>query len=126
MLTLSSTVKRKPPVSRAFLSRATKIVLGKQYDLTLVFIGKNKSLSLNSRYRNIKKPTDILSFELEKNLGEMYIQPDMAKRKAPLFERSYENYLKFLFIHGLCHLKGMDHGSRMEYQERKFRKLLKV
>jgi ssRNA-specific RNase YbeY (16S rRNA maturation enzyme) len=38
------------------------------------------------------------------------------------FDRSYENFIYFLFIHGCVHLKGYDHGSTMERIEAKFRK----
>ena len=70
----------------------------------------------------INKPTDILSFPLSDNFGEMYINIEMTKLEAKKFERTYENFLGFLFIHGLVHLKGLDHGSTMESIEARFRK----
>ena len=38
----------------------------------------------------------------------------MTKIEAKKFGRDYENFFGFLFIHGLVHLKGFDHGSTME------------
>ena len=46
----------------------------------------------------------------------------MTKLEAKKFERTYENFLAFLFIHALVHLKGMDHGSTMESMEARYRK----
>jgi ssRNA-specific RNase YbeY (16S rRNA maturation enzyme) len=46
----------------------------------------------------------------------------MTKLEAKKFDREYENFLGFLFIHGLVHLKGYDHGSTMESIEIQFRK----
>jgi len=45
---------------------------------------------------------------------------------APKFDRPYDNFLTFLFIHGLVHLKGFNHGPKMEQMEQKFRKLFNV
>jgi ssRNA-specific RNase YbeY (16S rRNA maturation enzyme) len=42
------------------------------------------------------------------------------------FDRTYENFLVFLFIHGLVHLKGYDHGDKMEKVEIKFRKKFNI
>ena len=97
-------------------------VLGKDYDLSFSFVSEKKIQEINRQYRNIDKPTDILSFELEKNVGEIFICKKMAREKALIFARPFDNYLVFLFIHGLIHLKGMDHGATMERHERKIRK----
>jgi rRNA maturation RNase YbeY len=59
-------------------------------------------------------------------MGEIYIYPAKAKSKAREFDRTYENYLTFLFIHGLFHLKGFDHGSRMESEEARVRALFRI
>lgn len=97
-------------------------ILGKDYDLSWAFITPKKIQKLNLIYRNLNKPTDILSFPLSKTEGEIYICKSESKKEAKKFERDYENFLLFLFIHGCVHLKGYDHGSTMERIEAKFRK----
>ncbi len=97
-------------------------VLGKKYDLSFAFVSPTKIKKLNLTYRNKNKATDILSFPLSKTEGEMYICIVETRKEAKKFGRSYENFLRFLFIHGLVHLKGFDHGSTMESIEAKFRK----
>jgi rRNA maturation RNase YbeY len=101
-------------------------VLGKKYVLNLVFVGKKTSQKLNNTYRQINKPTDILSFSLSKKEGEIFINPDKARKKAKEFGRKYDNYLAFLFIHGLYHLKGLDHGEKMEKAEAKIRRVFNI
>ena len=101
-------------------------ILGRKYELSLVFITPKKIQSLNKIYRNINKPTDILSFPLSKTSGEIFICKSEAKKMAKDFGRPYENFLAFLFIHGLVHLKGYDHGDKMEKVEIKFRKKFKI
>lgn len=69
----------------------------------------------------MNKPTDILSFTLDKNAGEIFINIPYSKKKCKKFDRAFSNYIKFLFIHGLMHLKGYEHSSRMEAEEIKIR-----
>ena len=96
-------------------------ILGKKYELSLVIVSRSEIKELNKEYRGINKPTDILSFPLSSKEGEIFINLDMAKIEAKKFNRTYENFLGFLFIHGLVHLKGFDHSSTMESIEARFR-----
>ena len=77
---------------------------------------------LNRMYREKDFATDILSFPLSKKTGEIVFCMKEVAARSKLFKKTEVHFLKFLFIHGLCHLKGMTHGSRMETQEIKFRK----
>jgi probable rRNA maturation factor len=101
-------------------------ILGKDYELSLVFENKDSIKTLNKIYRNKNKSTDVLSFPLTEKKGEILICPEEAKKEAKKFKRDYENFILFLFIHALCHLKGMAHGSKMEKEEKKFRLKFKV
>jgi probable rRNA maturation factor len=96
-------------------------VLGKKYDLSLVFIGSTLSRRLNKEHRNKDKPANILSFPLSKESGEIFIDVKEASKQAPSFDVSPPKFLGHLFIHGLFHLKGFNHGSRMEKEEEKIR-----
>jgi probable rRNA maturation factor len=101
-------------------------ILGKKYELDLIFVCEKKISALNKTYRKLNKPTDILSFPIDKNSGEIFICEKIAKKKAKDFEREYENFIAFLFIHGNVHLLGYDHGNKMETVETKFRKIFKI
>ena len=105
----------------AFL-RMKEAVLGKRYDLSVAIVGTSKMRELNRRWRDKDKPTDILSFPLSETEGEIYINPTEAKKEAKKFNRTYDNFILFLFIHGLVHLKGYEHGVIMESIEQRFRK----
>jgi probable rRNA maturation factor len=95
-------------------------ILGKLYELSFAFINKKRSQFLNKTYRKKDEPTDILSFPLEKNRGEILICKEIAKIKAPKFGMNFENYLLFLVIHGNLHLKGLEHGDKMNQYELKY------
>src|SRR4051812_262018 len=81
-------------------------VLGKDYELSFVIVDEKEIQTLNARYRSKNKPTDILSFPLSESIGEIFICPGESKLEAKKFDRDYENFIGFLFIHGLVHLKG--------------------
>lgn len=100
-----------------------KEILGEKYNLSLVFCGNRKSKELNKIYRDKDYPTNVLSFPLDKKNGEIFIAPSVAKKEASKFDKNYLDFVGFLFIHGLLHLKGMEHGSTMEKAEVKFQKL---
>lgn len=100
--------------------------LGKDYDLSLIFTDQKKMKKLNLIYRDKNSPTDILSFPISDNEGEIYISLEEARKEARKFDRPYENFIAFLFIHGCVHLKGHDHGSTMESIEAKLREQFKV
>lgn len=93
-------------------------VLGDNYELSLTFIGDTLSQKLNQRYRHKNKPANVLAFSLDKRGGDIFLNPHAAKLEAAYFDHSPKEHLLFLFIHGLLHLKGLDHGSTMERKER--------
>jgi probable rRNA maturation factor len=101
-------------------------VLGKKYSLSLVIAGDTLSRKLNKTYRNKDKPTNVLSFSLGDTEGEIFLNLKKAKAEAPQFSEKYKNFVGYLFIHGLLHLKGMDHGSTMENTERKIRRKFNI
>ena len=105
-----------------YLSIKEKL-LGKKYDLTVVFCTPKESQERNQAYRHKDYPTNILSFPLSDSLGEIYICLSVAKKDAAKFEMSPLEFLHLLVIHGCLHLKGHLHGSTMEELENKHLKL---
>lgn len=114
---LSSTVKQYPKHEYAAMKEA---ILGKRYELSLVFIGTDRARTLNQQYRNKSYSPNVLSFPLSETAGEVFICPHVAEREAAKFELTPQGYVALLFIHGCLHLKGHDHGATMEEQERKY------
>lgn len=118
----SITNKTKSTLPRVPFASIKDRTLGKNYSLSLVFIGEKTSKKLNNSYRGKNKPTNVLSFSINKNSGEIFITPAIAKKQMKEFGRKFDNMLAFLFIHAIMHLKGMDHGDRMDKAEEKIRK----
>ncbi len=98
-------------------------ILGKKYDLSIVYLNPAKAKKLNASFRQKDYATDILSFPLSKISGEIFLCPKIISKKAAEFGMTEKIYNKFIVIHGMLHLKGYEHSSRMEQAEKKFLKL---
>lgn len=88
-------------------------VLGKKYDLSVVFVGDEIMRNLNKIYRKKDKIANVLSFPLSKESGEILINDKFKKEK---------DYADYLFTHSILHLKGFKHGKIMEKEEEKLAK----
>ncbi len=116
-VTISSTIKLYPEAPYEAMKLA---VLGKKYELSLVFVGPTKAAALNEAYRKKTYVPNVLSFPLSDEAGEIIICPSVAVREAASFNLSKDGYIAYLFIHGLLHLKGLDHGDTMEKLEQRY------
>lgn len=95
-------------------------ILGAEYELSLTFPAGKLSEELHLQWKKKPGPVNILSFPFDENEGDMIITLSQARKEAKNYDRSYNNHLIFLFIHGCLHLKGMVHGAKMEKQEKIF------
>lgn len=85
----------------------------------VIIVSLDKIHELNKTYRNIDRPTDVISFALEDDetfvktdyrvLGDIYICLDKAREQAIEYGHSFKREICFLSIHGLLHLLGYDH-----------------
>lgn len=93
-------------------------------ELSLSFVDIETIHKINKEYRNIDRPTDVISFALndeidgelkiiggdEKNyIGDILICVDIAKKQALEYNHSFEREVGFLAVHGFLHLLGYDH-----------------
>jgi len=118
---INHTVKNIPARVRGLpFEEMKKAVLGTRYELSLVFVGNAISKRLNSSLRGKDKPTNILSFPLSKESGEIFIDLPLSTLQAKKIDLKQEIWIGKLFIHGLLHLKGLEHGDTMDKAEIKF------
>lgn len=107
-------IRKNGPIPLVPFLHIKEKIIGKNYNLTVTFCTPEESRLRNKAYRDKDYPTNILSFPLSDTEGEIYISLSTARRDAKKFEMSYQKFLHLLFIHGVLHLKGHDHGSTME------------
>ncbi|OGF68779.1 rRNA maturation RNase YbeY [Candidatus Giovannonibacteria bacterium RIFCSPLOWO2_02_FULL_45_14] len=88
-------------------------VLGGKYDLEVIFA---TPAMIKKIYR---KNTNVLSFNLSGAQGQIFLEPNLIKKEAPLYNRSFRDHLWALYVHGLLHLQGFTHSRGMEIMEKK-------
>jgi len=103
-------------------------------DVSIVLTDDEEVRSLNRTYRGKDEPTDVLSFSLrevaagettvdlssleeELALGEVYISIPTAMRQAQAGERTLEEEVAFLAVHGVLHLLGYEDESQEGYEQ---------
>jgi probable rRNA maturation factor len=97
----------------------------KRLPVNIIFTDDRRIEKLNRDFRGIAGPTDVLSFDGDRDLGilgEVYISIDTARRQANEFRVTLGEEVLRLVCHGLLHLCGYDHknskdSSRMRHRE---------
>jgi probable rRNA maturation factor len=123
--------------------------------VTVCFVTNDEIARWNSIYRGKQGPTDVLSFPStphknrsgkrwsrparkltspgsartgsEPYLGDIAIAPEVGRRNARRFGRSFHDEVRILILHGILHLMGYDHetdGGQMNRREQRLRRKL--
>jgi probable rRNA maturation factor len=104
----------------------TRVARGREFHCLIT--GDAELRLLNRTYRSKDYATDVLSFPGEgPYLGDIAISLARARAQARQFGHAIEDEVRILMLHGLLHLKGMDHESdsgEMARAERRWRKKL--
>ncbi len=108
---------RRPAPRIAFTRVAESALPG--WEISLVFVGPTRARELNLQLRQKTYTPNVLSYALGDKHGEIFICLHEAAKQAPAHEMSERQFVLYLFIHALMHLKGMAHGATMERCERK-------
>lgn len=100
-------------------------------ELSCIIVDDNEIHRINREYRNIDRPTDVISFAYEddevfefegmpRQLGDIFISIDKAKAQAEEYGHSFKREFCFLFTHGILHLLGYDHVEDEQEAEMMF------
>lgn len=100
-------------------------------DISLLLLDKGRIRSYNKKFRGKDSETDVISFASElaflPTYGEIIIDLSVAAKQRG--ERSLDEEVKVLFLHGLLHLLGFDHLSTrdraiMDQKEKEYYNLI--
>ncbi len=92
------------------------------YEISLSIVDNEEIRNLNREYRNIDRETDVLSFPLDDNFGDIPLLGDIIISGEKALEQSIEyghsliREMAYLTVHSMFHLMGYDH---MEDEEKK-------
>ncbi len=103
------------PAEDEILSWAGSMLDGQEGEVTIRITGEDEMRSLNSRWRNIDGPTNVLSFPLHDTgsplLGDIVICAPVLKREVAQQGKSVKAHWAHMIIHGILHLMGYDHSN---------------
>ncbi|MDR2097740.1 MAG: rRNA maturation RNase YbeY [Spirochaetaceae bacterium] len=97
------------------------------WDVSVLFCNDAFIRGLNRRFRNRDEPTDVLSFPLGETVvedggrryssGDIVISLETLRANCKTFNVDEDEELRRLLIHGILHLKGLDHATNEPEEE---------
>jgi probable rRNA maturation factor len=113
------------------MKRLTRVVLENEgfrgKEVALLLTNDATIRNLNRSFRKMDRATDVLAFPMsddEEILGDIAISIETAQRQAERAGHSLNTEMKYLLLHGLLHLCGMDHyepkGDQWKKVEEKY------
>ncbi len=133
---INATVEPHYPLKRSQLKKAAIAALTGadvkgEVRVDISVIGDRKMRSLNREFRNIDKPTDVLSFSFEMadskikkfvnppdpaflSLGDVIISYPQLLERAAKENMLVDDMTNLLVVHGILHLLGYDHEKPQE------------
>lgn len=99
------------------------------WSLSVIYVTPSQIHEINRDYRNVDRPTDVISFALQDDmsgvlveeamceLGDIFINVEAIREQAKAYGHSIRREACFLFCHGLLHLMGYDHMTPEEEKE---------
>lgn len=114
------------PVADAEMKAAVDAVLAAEgverpCEVSVTIAGNEEIRELNSRWRGIDAPTDVLSFPCDSpfgddvpdgetvELGDIVLAPAVIAAQAPAFGNAPADEFRLMLVHGMLHLLGYDH-----------------
>lgn len=109
-------------IVRTVVNKAIELEKLDNIEFNIIIVDDKYIHNLNKEYRNIDRPTDVITFALEDNkdmtlenyrlLGDIYISLDKARTQAVEYKHSFTREICFLAVHGFLHLLGYDHMNK--------------
>lgn len=102
-----------------------KAELEQEGELSITLTDDEEITRLNKQYRNLDRPTDVLSFAMDEGMetpapddpdyspliGDVIISIPTAQRQAEEMGHSLAKEIMVLLVHGILHLFGYDHDN---------------
>ena len=95
----------------------------KNVSVSIVLVHDNEIHEYNRNFRDVDRPTDVLSFpdgdrsDGVEALGDIIISVDALRRQAKEYKHTLKREFCFLVVHGYLHLLGYDHHTPLEEKE---------
>lgn len=119
-----SNQQSKKRINREEIGQKTELILSalgyEDHEISLLFTDDDGIQALNSSYRGMDRPTNVLSFSMIEGdtkppfsglLGDVVISVETAESEALKAGIHTEERLSQLLVHGILHLVGFDHEA---------------
>ena len=125
-------ITKETKIMKKYLKKCLRLEQVENASFNVILTDNEKLKELNTKYRNIEKETDVISFALEDEkeeeiisnkrvLGDIYISVEKAREQSVEYGHTLKRELSFLAVHGLLHLLGYDHIEKKD-EEKMFKK----
>ncbi|MBR1687859.1 MAG: rRNA maturation RNase YbeY [Prevotella sp.] len=115
MITYQAENVKFPAIRRrdttAWIRRVAQTYGKKVGEVGYLFVDDEKILEVNREYLGHDYYTDIITFDYDEGdtiNGDLVISLDTVRSNAALFQKSYEEELHRVIIHGILHLCGLN------------------
>jgi len=108
----------------------TELHIHPDSELGITLVDTERMTTLHEDWMNEPGPTDVLSFPIDELtpgtseqpagpgiLGDIVICPQFARKDANEANRTLDQHVRFLTVHGLLHLLGYDHATEEDYAQ---------
>lgn len=112
--------------------------IDRDVELCISLVSPERIHELNRSFRNVDRPTDVLSFPCDDpdevpegmpvELGDIFLAPQVVLAQTHEFGTTFEEETDLLITHGMLHLLGYDHieDGEAEVMEARERAILSV
>ena len=107
-----------------WINKISQYIEIKQDSLTIRVVSAEESQALNQQFRQIDKPTNVLSFPADlpdfieaPYLGDIVICATIIEQEAKAQNKGVDDHWAHMLVHGVLHLKGYDHISDDEAEQ---------
>lgn len=107
------------PSRDALIAWARGAMAGDRRGLCIRIVDETEARGLNARFRGAREATNVLSFaaEMPDVLGDIAICAAVVVREAKAQNKSVDAHFAHMVVHGVLHLKGMDHDTETRATE---------
>ncbi len=112
--------------------------IDRDVELCISLVSPKRIHELNLTFRNVDRPTDVLSFPCDDpadtpvgmpvELGDIFLSPDIVLAQSHEFGTTFGEEADLLITHGMLHLLGYDHivDEEAEVMEAREREILSI
>lgn len=96
-----------------------------QRGICIRIVDEPESKLLNTQFRGLASPTNVLSFPAQMTglLGDIAICAPIVEREALSGNKSLDAHFAHMVVHGILHLKGLDHVDDVQARNMEAREI---